>query len=148
MPKLQDFDFSTKLRQETSFMDFVNEVRNILNSAVAAVVNSVQLTGQTGDIAATTIFTPVTPWFFRVSVYVICTTAGGGTLNVTIGWTDSVGAKTSSPAADINLNSTANGATGAAFIRANSAAITYTATITAKTGSPQYSLFIVMEQLG
>ena len=29
--KLQDFDFSNKLRQETTFLDLVSELRNILN---------------------------------------------------------------------------------------------------------------------
>jgi hypothetical protein len=109
---------------------------------------SVSATGQTGDITTTTIYSPLTTGFFRVSVYMICTTAGTGTLSGTIGWTDSVGAKTISPAGDVDLSSTANGSTGISFIVANNSAITYATAIAGKAGSPAYSLFVVLEQLG
>ena len=198
--KLQDFDFSNKLRQETTFLDLVSELRNILNlgryqmrvvtsvpdwtgeggehllyisgtvrrfywyddtnstwefiewnnsglgqATIAAIVS---LTGQTGNIATTTIYTPPAAGLYRVSVYQICSTAGSaGTLNSVIGWTDIVGAKTISPAADVTLTSTANGATGNAFINATAAAITYAATITGGAGGPAYALYIVVEKL-
>lgn len=198
--KIQDFDFSSKFRQETNFMDFVNEVRNVLNLGryqmrvvtsvpdwtgeggehliyisgtvrrlywwddtnstwqfiewnnsglgQATIAATVSLTGQTGNIAATTIYTPPAAGLYRVSVYQICTTAGSaGTLNSVIGWTDNVGAKTLSPAADVTLTSTANGATGASFIRATAAAITYATTITGGAGNPQYALYICVEKL-
>ncbi len=198
--RLQDFDFSNKLRQETSFMDFVNEVRNILNlgryqmrvvTAVpthtgesgehfiyisgtirrfywyddtnstwefiewnnsglgqATIAAIVQLTAQAGNIGATTIYSPPAAGLYRVSVYQICKVAGAaGTLNSVIGWSDAVGAKTLSPAADVTLTSTANGSTGNAFIQATAAAITYAATITGGAGSPQYNLYVLVEKL-
>ncbi len=198
--KLQDLDFSNKLRQEASFMDFVTELRNVLNlgryqmrvvtsvptwtgdggehllyisgtvrrfywyddtnstwqfiewnnsglgqATIAAIVS---LTGQTGNISTTTIYTPPAAGLYRVSVYQICKVAGSaGTLNSVIGWTDAVGAKTLSPAADVTLTSTANGSTGNAFISATAAAITYATTITGGAGSPQYDIHIVVEKL-
>lgn len=113
----------------------------------ATVVATVQLTAQTGDIGATTIYTPAAAGLFRVNVYQICKVAGTGTLSTVIGWTDSVGAKTISPASNVDLSSTANGATGTSFISATAAAITYTTAIAGKAGSPEYNLYIVLEVL-
>ena len=111
-------------------------------------VATVSLTGQTGNITTATIYTPSAAGLYRVSVYVICTTAGGGTLATTIGWSDIVGAKTIKPTADVDLASTANGATGEAFISSvTSVAITYATAITSKTGSPQYALYIALERV-
>ena len=107
----------------------------------------VSLTGQTGDIAATTILTPSVAGLFRIGVYMICTTAGGGSLSCTIGWTDNVGAKTLAPASAVDLASTANGSTGTSLIRSASGAITYATAIAAKTGSPQYALYLVLESM-
>lgn len=129
-------------------MDFVNEVRNFINVGATAIVAKYEATGQTGDIATTTLFTPGVAWNFRVSVYMICTTAGGGTLSCAIGWTDDAGAKTISPAGTVDLASTANGTTGNAFIRAGASAITLATAIAGKTGSPQYAIYIVLEQIG
>lgn len=107
----------------------------------------ISLTGQTGDIGVTTIYTPAVAGLFRVNVYMICTTAGTGTLSCTIGWTDAVGAKTVKPTADVDLSSTANGATGVSFISSGVAAITYQTAIAGKAGNPQYALYIVLEDL-
>jgi len=187
--KIADFSFSSKLRQETDFMDFFSTVSNLLNLGryqmriVTTVptwtgeggehllyvsgslrrlywyddINStwqykewntiVSLTGQTGDIAATTILTPSVAGLYRINVYMICTTAGTGTLSCTIGWTDIVGAKTLKPSADVDLASTANGAVGTAFISSTAVAITYTTAIAGKAGSPAYALYLVLENL-
>lgn len=187
--KIPEYIFSNKLRQETDFMDFSNDVRNILglgryqmriitsvptwtgeggehllyisggikrlywyddiNSTWQYIeqVTKVTLTGQTGDIGATTLYTPLAAGLFRVSVYMICTTAGTGTLSLTLGWTDIVGAKTLKPTADVDLASTANGATGEAFISATTAAITYTTAIAGKAGSPQYAVYMSVENI-
>ncbi len=107
----------------------------------------VSLTAQTAAIETTTIYTPTISGEFRVSVYMICTTAGTGTLSFTLGWTDEVSAKTLAPVSDVNLNSTTNGSTGTAFIHAVSGAITYATAIAGLAGNPQYSLYIVLEQL-
>jgi len=110
-------------------------------------VATVSLTAQTADIITTAIYTPAVAGLYRVNVYVICTTAGTGTLGVTIGWTDAVGAKTLKPTADVNLASTANGATGTAFISSTATAITYATAIAGKAGSPQYALYLCLERL-
>ena len=112
-----------------------------------SIITPIQLTGQTGDIATTTIYTPAVAGLYRIGVYMICTTAGGGSLSCTIGWTDNVGAKTLAPAGAVDLVSTANGSTGTSFIRATAAVITYATAIAGKTGSPQYALYILLEQL-
>lgn len=121
---------------------------NVSGLGSPSIITPIQLTGQTGNIATTTIYTPAAAGLYRVGVYHICTTAGtAGTLATTIGWTDNVGAKTLKPAGDIVLDSTANGATGTAFIRATAAAITYATTITGGAGNPQYALYILLERL-
>lgn len=113
----------------------------------ATIVATASLTGQTGDITTTTIYTPTATGTFRINVYMICTTAGVGTLSCTIGWTDSVGGKTISPAGTVDLSSTANGSTGMSFIVTTASAITYATAIAGKSGSPQYSLYLVLEAL-
>ncbi len=113
-----------------------------------AIPATVQLTGQTGNIAATTIFTPPAVGFFRVSVYMLCSTAGsGGSLTSVISWTDHVGVKTNSPAGAVDLTATTNGTTGDVFIRSTAAAITYATTITGGAGNPQYSYHLALEQI-
>ncbi len=78
----------------------------------------------------------------------ICTTAGTGTLSCTIGWTDPAGAKTLSPAGNVDLSNTANGSTGNEFIVSNASAITYALAIAGKAGSPVYAAYILLEQIG
>lgn len=135
------------------FYDSTNATWHFINwnssgFAQATIVASVQLIGQTGNIATTTIYTPAAAGLFRVNVYQICSVAGtAGTLATTIGWTDAVGAKTIKPAADIDLASTANGATGMSFISTTASAITYASAITGGTGSPQYAIYLVIEAL-
>lgn len=145
--KLREFEFSKQLRKDTEFVDFVNELNKIINQGIAAVITSVSLTGQTAAISTTTLYTPIATAFFRVSVYMIVTTTGTGTLSCTIGWTDSVGAKTISPAGNVDLSVASSGATGISFIVADPAAITYETAIAGLAGNPVYSLYIVLEQL-
>jgi len=113
----------------------------------ASVVASVALTGQGAAINATTIYTPSAAGTYRVNVYHLVTTAGGGTLTTTIGFTDDEGAKTVVPASDIDLSVDTSANTGTSFIRSTATAITYTVTIAGISGSPKFSLFIVLERL-
>ena len=112
-------------------------------------VATASLTGQTGDISATTLFTPSAIGTYRVSVYMVCTTAGdAGTLSCTIGWDDDAQSQTVKPATDIDLSGLGNASSGVTFIQsAASVAITYTVAIAGKVGSPAYSLYITLEQL-
>ncbi|KKK97908.1 hypothetical protein LCGC14_2648050 [marine sediment metagenome] len=148
MGKISDFTFSTKLRKEVELMDFIQEVRNAINAAVTAQVAKVESTGQTGDIASTTIFIPDTEWFFRVSVYMITTTTGTGTLTCTIAYTDPEGAKTISPAASVDLSDASGGSTGNEFIVSAASAISFSTAIAGKAGNPQYAIYILLEQIG
>jgi len=198
--KLRGYEFSREIRKDTGFVDFVNDLTNLINNAryqmrivtsvptwtgedgefllyisgtvrrlywydptnstwqfiewnnsglgQATICGIVQLTGQTGDISTTTIYLPSAAGLYRINVYMICTTAGGGSLSCTIGWSDIVGAKTLSPASAVDLSSTANGSVGTAFISSvTSVAITYATAIAGKTGSPQYALYLVLEKL-
>ncbi len=135
------------------FYDITNSTWHFLQWGTAGfsqatIGASVSLTGQTAAIGATTIYTPAAAGTFRVNVYHICKVAGtAGTLATVIGWSDVIGAKTISPAADIILDSTANGATGMSFLVTTASAITYSTTLTGGAGNPQYDLHIVVEAL-
>ena len=148
MTKLRDYTFPFDLRKKSEFIDFVEDVRNSINATMTAQVAKVESLAQTGDISSKTIYTPDTAWFFRVSVYMICTVAGGGTLTCTIAYTDASGAKTISPAGSVDLSNIANGSTGNEFIVANAASISFSTAIASKTGNPQYNLIILLEQIG
>jgi hypothetical protein len=114
----------------------------------ATIVGTVSLTAQTGDINATTIYTPTALGLYRISVYALCTTgATAGLLDVTIGWTDDKQAQSSVVVNDLNLNTAGNAATYTLLIRSTATAITYTTAIAGKDGTPQYALFIAAERL-
>lgn len=149
MTKISEHIFSPALRKETELMDFLEDVRKSINNTMSAQVAKAEYTNQAADIASTTLYTPTTAWFFRVSVYMICTVAGSaGTLSCTIAWTDAVGAKTVKPASDLSLTTTTGGSTGTSFIVSNASAITFSTTITGGAGSPEYNLYIIVEQIG
>jgi len=113
----------------------------------ATIVATVSLTGQTGAIGATTIYTPSASGTYRVNVYHLVTTAGAGTLTTTIGFTDDESAKTTVPASNIDLSVDQQANSGQIFIRSTAVAITYTVTIVGIGGSPVYSLWVVVERL-
>ena len=120
------------------------------NSSISqsTIVATVSLTGQTGNIGATTLYTPAASGVYKVSVYHLCTVAGSaGSLATTIGFTDDVQAQTTKPAVDINLNGAGNAASGIVPIRSTATAITYSTVITGGAGSPQYALFLILEKL-
>lgn len=113
----------------------------------STIVAAAILTAQTANISATTLYTPAAAGLYRVSVYHVVTTAGGGTLTTAIIWTDDAQAQTTAPATNIDLANLGEAATGTSFIRSTASAIQYSATIAGKTGNPQYALFIVVEKL-
>jgi len=114
----------------------------------ATIVATIALTDQGDDIGATTLYTPAASGMYRVSTYALTTTAGaGGTLDVTIGWTDDEQAQSSVVVNDMDLTVDKTAAQNTLFIRSTAAAITYTTAIAGKSGSPKYSLFIVVERV-
>lgn len=124
------------------FMEF-----NTSGEFLPTVVQRIILTDQTADITTTTLYVPPAAGLYRISVYQICTTAGGGTLSCTIGWSDNAGAKTIKPTVDVDLSSTANGGIGDIFTQNTAVAITYATAIAGKSGSPKYLLAITVERL-
>lgn len=69
---------------------------NGLSSPTRRVGDSITLTGQTATIATTNIITSARNGIYRYSAVLQCTTADAlaGTITLTIGWTDRVGATT------------------------------------------------------
>jgi len=113
-----------------------------------SIVATVELTGQTASIGATTIYTPSAAGLFRASVYQLCTKAGsGGTLDTTISWTDDVQAQSLVPASQVDLTGLGNGGTGSVYERSTATAITYATTVSGAAGAPEYSLWITLEKM-
>lgn len=119
-------------------------------------LGKVDLTGQTAAIASTGLSTSIPAGMYAIEVYAVCTTASGSgapTLDVTLGWTDVLGATTAN-AAGLNgttfpLSLAATGRAQAKFIlQVASGNITYSTTINAASGSPQYALYIRVIALG
>lgn len=120
----------------------------LAGNGLTSVVGHVRLTGQTGGIGATNIFTPPANGSYLVTVYLEDTSAGlvGGTIQANIIYTDDNGSQTQSTAA-LPLNVT--GFTSSEFVlyAKTSAAIQYSTTFVAGTGSPQYALTIEVIRL-
>lgn len=124
------------------FIEFNNSGRG-----QATIVTVISATAQGAAINTTTLFTPSSNGLFRVSVYMATTTTGVGTLSCTIGFSDDHGGRTTSPAGTVDLSGF-NASTGMTFIEAvTSVAITYATSISGLSGSPKYSLYIVLEQM-
>ncbi len=115
----------------------------------ATIVATVALTAQASTIVATLLYTPAAAGTYRVSVYHLITTpsVAAGTLDTTILWTDDESAKTSLPAAQLNLTVDNSASSGTVFIRSTATAINYSTTIGSGDGAQRYSLFIVVERL-
>lgn len=113
------------------------------------IVATVALTGQAASITTTALYTPAAAGTYRVSVYHFITTpsVGAGTLDTTISFTDDEGAKTTLPAAQLDLTVDKGAATGMTFIRSTATVINYSTTITGGDGNQRYSLFVVLERL-
>jgi len=119
-------------------------------------LGKVDLTGQTAAIASTALSNGAPAGLYAIEVYAVCTTASGSgapTLDVTLGWTDVLGATTAN-AAGLNgttfpLSLAATGRAQAKFIlQLASGNITYSTTINAASGSPQYAIYIRVISLG
>ncbi|KKL83635.1 hypothetical protein LCGC14_1972760 [marine sediment metagenome] len=121
---------------------------NVSGIGQATIVKTISLTGQLASIGATTLYTPAAAGLYRVSVYMVCSSAGsGGTLDATIGWTDAVQAQSSSPASQVDLTGEGNASQGTVFISSTAAAITYATTVAGEGGAPEYDLHITVERI-
>lgn len=119
-------------------------------------LGKVDLTGQTAAIGSTALSNGSPAGLYEVDIYAVCTTASGAgapTLDVTLGWTDVLGATTQNV---VGLNGTtfalplsATGrAHGKIILQLASGNITYATTINAAAGSPQYAIYIRVIALG
>lgn len=108
----------------------------------------VDITGQTGGTGPQTILTTPPADLYEVHLYATCTTAGSaGTLDVQIGYTDQVAARTVDAIRGLLLDAT-NPAGVIVLIRTDGATnVTWTTTVTAPAGTPQYSLKIHIDQV-
>lgn len=125
----------------------------------AGVLGASDLTAQTGSIGAVTLLTggASTAGMYRVSVYMVTTTAGTAldVVKATVAWNDGA-----AQTLDVPLLTTAGAATNLDLATLNAKAqgsvvvyaaasqnITYTTTVT-KTGTPQYAIHVRIEALG
>ena len=118
-------------------------------AVAAGSLGKVDLTGQAADITTTNLSNTPPAGFYEVEVYLLCTTADvtAGALAVTIGWTDNVGATTSTPITGFTLAATGR-TTGRQMIRTASGNITYAVTITGAYGTAQYAVYARVVALG
>lgn len=108
----------------------------------------VTLTAQTADIATTNLTSSPASGDYLVTVYLQCTTAdvGAGTLTVTIGWTDTIGAMTD---ASVTLTLTATGRSRAdILVKRVSGEITYAVANGGSYGTAQYAIDVRLVALG
>lgn len=128
-------------------------------TSAAGVLGKSDLTAQTGSIGAVTLLTggASTAGMYRVSVYMVTTTAGTAldVVKATVAWNDGA-----AQTLDVPLLTTAGAATNLDLATLNAKAqgsvivyaaasqnITYTTTVT-KTGTPQYAIHVRIEALG
>ncbi|OGS00826.1 MAG: hypothetical protein A2V88_06205 [Elusimicrobia bacterium RBG_16_66_12] len=125
-------------------------------AVAAGSLGKVDLTAQTGAIGSTNLSNGPPAGLYAIEVYAACTTASGSgapTLDVTIGWTDVLGATTVNVAGlngtTFALNLAATGrAHGKVLAQVASGEITYATTINAASGNPQYAIYIRVVALG
>lgn len=134
--------------------DTSGNVSAYTSSAGIITASSVDLTGQTANIAGTNLITSPTAGCYRISVYIAVTTRGGSsaTLPATVfTWND----QQSGQAMSLTLTPTNTGDAltsfqdAVGFISANTSAIQYSTTGYVSAGSPamQYALHIRIEQM-
>jgi len=126
-------------------------------SVASGSLGQVDLTGQTAAIGSTNLSNTPPAGIYVVHVVVECTTASGSgapTLDMNLAWTDTLGATNRNATANpgetaFPLSLAATGRTSATFIiQVASGNISYSTTINAASGSPQYAIYIRVMALG
>ena len=118
--------------------------------AVAAErLGKVDLAAQTADITTTALSSTPLAGMYEVEVYLMTTTAdaAAGTLAVTIGWTDAVGATTANVIAAHALTGTGR-STGRQILNLASSDITYAVTNAGGYGTSAYAIAVRVVSLG
>lgn len=119
-------------------------------SVASGALGKVDLTGQTAAIGSTNLSSTPPAGFYEVQVVAICTTASGSgapTLDVTLAWTDALGATTEKTINGLSLAATGR-VHGATRMTVASGNIAYSTTINSASGSPQYAVYIRVVYLG
>jgi hypothetical protein len=109
----------------------------------------VDLTAQVADITTTNLLASPPAGMYEVEIVLMCTTAAAaaGPLTVTIGWTDNVGATTTTPITGFAL--TATGRTAASqILRVSSSNITYAVAVTGIYSTAAYAIYLRTVSLG
>ena len=120
-------------------------------SAPATRGATVSVSGQVANINTATLFTPAVAGEYRVNYYmpstVVCVTPGPAQVVLTLGWTDDVGARTTTATLVLGATSTAP-QSGSVVVWSTASAISYSTAYTACTsGTGTYSLRVTVEQL-
>ena len=133
----------------TSLAGFPVFAGNDAPAVASARLGKVDLTAQTADIASTALSNTPPAGLYEVEVYLETTTndATAGTLAVVVGWTDDVGATTSTVIATHALTVTGR-STGRAIARLASGNLTYSVTATGIYGAAVYAVFVRVISLG
>jgi len=99
-------------------------------------------------VGATTIVTPYLSYLWRATYYLAMTAAGtGGTVTLTLGWTDTVGLKTASSSALDATDATAYAQGEVIILNAATTTIQYAVSFGGVTGSPTFDLRVRLERL-
>jgi len=112
-------------------------------------LGKVDLTAQVADIATTDLSNTPPAGVYEAEIYLACTTAdaAAGTLTVTVGWTDNVGATTSTPVTLFPLTATGR-TTGRQIVRMASGNITYAVAVTGIYGSAVFAIYVRVRSEG
>lgn len=118
-------------------------------TVASGALGKVDLTAQTANIATTNLSSTPPAGLYAVEVYIACTTADvtAGTLAVTIGWTDVLGATTTTPVTGFALTATGR-ASGRQLVQVASGDITYAVAVTGAYGTSQYAVYVRVLALG
>ena len=120
-------------------------------AVASARLGKVDLTAQVVDITTTALSNTPPAGVYEVEVYLMCTTADAlaGSLTVTIGWTDNVGATTDATTITA-FPLTATGRTRAVYapLRVASGNITYAVAVTGIYGTAAYAVYARVVALG
>ena len=116
----------------------------LAGNGLSAVTGYATASGSGASISTSNLVATAPAGVYRISVYAATSTAGTGNVSFTLGWTDAVGAKTSSTPATLTLTS-GSFVNGSILVQvATSTNITYATTYTS-TGN--YNLYVIAERV-
>jgi hypothetical protein len=118
-------------------------------AVAAGALGKVDSITQSADITTTNLTNAPPTGLYRVDAILMTTTgaAAAGTLTLTIGWTDNVGATTSTPIAAHSLVTTGRTA-GSQLLRVSSGEITYAVAVTGIYSTAAYAVYVRVTALG